>query len=59
MDFFRMSVSRLAKGMQKGVVIVDGVETTIPLFESLLENPDFQKADYDIHWLENFLKKQK
>lgn len=26
MDFFRMSVSRLAKGMQKGVVIVDGVE---------------------------------
>ena len=34
---------------------VDGVETTIPLFEKLLPNADFRKADYDIHWLENFL----
>ncbi len=34
---------------------VDGVETTIPLFEKLLPNEDFRRADYDIHWLENFL----
>ena len=35
---------------------IDGVETTLPLFEDLLENEDFQNADYDIHWLENFLE---
>ena len=34
---------------------IDGVQTTIPLFEKLLPNEDFRKADYDIHWLENFL----
>ena len=35
---------------------IDGVETTLPLFDDLLENEDFQNADYDIHWLENFLE---
>ena len=35
--------------------VVDGVQTTIPLFQKLLPNNDFRKADYDIHWLENFL----
>ena len=35
--------------------VVDGVQTTIPLFQKLLPNSDFRKADYDIHWLENFL----
>ena len=36
---------------------IDGVETTLPLFDDLLENEDFQNADYDIHWLENFLER--
>ena len=35
--------------------VVDGVQTTIPLFQKLLPDDDFRKADYDIHWLENFL----
>jgi acetyl-CoA carboxylase biotin carboxylase subunit len=34
---------------------IDGVETTLPLFDKLLENEDFHKADYNIHWLEKFL----
>ena len=34
---------------------IDGVETTIPLFEKLLPDEDFRAADYDIHWLEKFL----
>ena len=38
-----------------GEFAIDGVETTIPLFEKLLPNEDFRKADYDIHWLEVFL----
>jgi len=36
--------------------VVDGVETTLPLFRTLVRNPDVQNGLYDIHWLENFLK---
>ena len=36
--------------------IVDGVETTLPLFRTLVRNTDIQNGEYDIHWLEEFLK---
>ena len=36
-------------------IIVDGVKTTLPLFQDLVENPDIQAGDYDIHWLEQYL----
>jgi acetyl-CoA carboxylase biotin carboxylase subunit len=36
--------------------VVDGVETTLPLFRTLVRNPDIQNGAYDIHWLEGFLK---
>ena len=36
--------------------VVDGIETTLPLFRSLVRNVDMQNGAYDIHWLENFLK---
>jgi acetyl-CoA carboxylase, biotin carboxylase subunit len=35
--------------------VVDGIETTLPLFRTLVRNPDIQNGDYDIHWLEKFL----
>ena len=35
--------------------IVDGIETTLPLFRTLVRNSDIQDGDYDIHWLEHFL----
>jgi acetyl-CoA carboxylase biotin carboxylase subunit len=35
--------------------IVDGIETTIPLFRTLVRNTDVQNGAYDIHWLEKFL----
>src|SRR6202012_3961035 len=35
--------------------IVDGIETTIPLFRNLVRNADVQNGEYDIHWLEAFL----
>jgi acetyl-CoA carboxylase biotin carboxylase subunit len=38
--------------------IVDGVETTLPLFRVLVRNTDIQNGQYDIHWLEEFLKKE-
>ena len=36
--------------------IVDGVETTLPLFRTLVRNVDIQNGLYDIHWLEQFLE---
>ena len=34
-------------------------DTTIPLFQKLLQEPDILSGDYDIHWLENWAKRQK
>ena len=36
-------------------IIVDGVKTTLPLFQDLIENPDIREGAYDIHWLEKYL----
>ena len=38
--------------------IVDGIETTLPLFRTLVRNSEIQDGAYDIHWLENFLAGQ-
>jgi acetyl-CoA carboxylase biotin carboxylase subunit len=36
--------------------VVDGIDTTLPLFRTLVRNADIQNGLYDIHWLETFLK---
>jgi acetyl-CoA carboxylase biotin carboxylase subunit len=35
--------------------VIEGVETTIPLFQNLLAEPEIIDGHYDIHWLEKFL----
>jgi acetyl-CoA carboxylase biotin carboxylase subunit len=35
--------------------VIEGIDTTIPLFQRLLLQPDIQNGEYDIHWLEEFL----
>jgi acetyl-CoA carboxylase, biotin carboxylase subunit len=37
--------------------VIDGIETTIPLFAELVKQPDIADGLYDIHWLEKFLQK--
>ena len=37
---------------------LNGVESTIPLFRELIEQPDFISGDYHIHWLEQWLAKE-
>ncbi len=37
--------------------VIDGIETTIPLFNELIRQPDIANGMYDIHWLEKFLSK--
>ncbi|MBW8890829.1 MAG: acetyl-CoA carboxylase biotin carboxylase subunit [Burkholderiales bacterium] len=41
-----------------GEMVVGGIETTIPLFQDLLVQPDILAGDYDIHWLERWIKAQ-
>jgi acetyl-CoA carboxylase biotin carboxylase subunit len=38
-----------------GEYVIEGVETTIPLFLALLQEPDIMDGNYDIHWLEQYL----
>ncbi|MBX9873469.1 MAG: acetyl-CoA carboxylase biotin carboxylase subunit [Beijerinckiaceae bacterium] len=35
--------------------VVDGIETTLPLFRTLVREKDIIDGDYHIHWLEEFL----
>lgn len=39
-----------------GEYVIEGIDTTIPLFLRLLEQPDIIDGEYDIHWLEKFLR---
>jgi len=48
------ALARLERAL--GELIVDGIDTTIPLFHALLAEPDVQSGDYTIHWLEHWLE---
>jgi len=47
------ALARLKRAL--GELIIDGIETTTPLFHALLAEPDIQSGDYTIHWLEKWL----
>jgi len=35
--------------------VIDGIKTTLPLFQRLIKEPDIIAGNYDIHWLEKYL----
>ncbi len=47
------AMARLKRAL--GELIIDGVDTTIPLFHGLLEDDAILSGNYDIHWLEHWL----
>jgi acetyl-CoA carboxylase, biotin carboxylase subunit len=49
-------VNRLKRSL--GEMVVGGIETTIPLFQDLLVEPDILSGDYNIHWLEKWIASQ-
>ena len=49
-------VARLKRCLAE--MVVGGIETTIPLFQDLLTQPDILSGDYNIHWLEQWIKAQ-
>jgi len=50
----REALARLKRALDE--IVVGGVETTLPLHRRLVDNADVQAGNYDIHWLEGFLK---
>jgi acetyl-CoA carboxylase biotin carboxylase subunit len=51
-----LALARLRRALSE--LIVDGVDTTTPLFHALLDEPDVQAGRYNIHWLEKFLERE-
>lgn len=47
------AIARLRRAL--GELIIDGIDTTVPLFEELLYEDDIVNGDYNIHWLEKWL----
>ena len=44
---------RLRRALEE--MVIDGINTTLPLHRLLIGEPDFLNGDYDIHWLESWL----
>ena len=50
------ALARLNRAL--GELIIDGIDTTVPLFHELLAEKDIHTGDYNIHWLEKWLEAQ-
>ena len=50
------AIARLDRAL--GELIIDGIDTTLPLFDSILGSKDIQRGSYNIHWLEDWLEKE-
>ncbi|MFS3134248.1 acetyl-CoA carboxylase biotin carboxylase subunit [Gluconacetobacter sacchari] len=47
------AIARMRRALDE--FVIDGVKTVIPLHRKILDDPEFQKGDYTIHWLERFV----
>ncbi len=47
------ALARLARSLSE--LIVDGIDTTVPLFDALLQEEAVLTGNYNIHWLEKWL----
>jgi acetyl-CoA carboxylase, biotin carboxylase subunit len=50
------ALRRLRRALEE--FVIEGVKTTIPLHQALLDEPDFQSGDYSIKWLEAWLARE-
>jgi acetyl-CoA carboxylase, biotin carboxylase subunit len=46
-------VARLKRSLDE--FVIEGIDTTLPLFRTLVRNQDIIDGNYHIHWLEHFL----
>src|SRR5688500_9243965 len=49
-------IRRLRRALEE--FVIEGVKTTIPLHQALLDDPEFQAGDYTIKWLEQWLARE-
>ncbi len=49
------AIMRLRRALEE--YVIEGMKTTIPLHQKLLDDPQFQNGDYTIKWLEEWLAK--
>ena len=52
----KAALARLERAL--GELIIDGIETTFPLFHALLQETAVHSGDYNIHWLEHWLEQK-
>jgi acetyl-CoA carboxylase biotin carboxylase subunit len=48
------AIARLRRCLDEFAII--GIKTNLPLHRRIIEQPDFQRGDYTIHWLERFVE---
>jgi acetyl-CoA carboxylase, biotin carboxylase subunit len=47
------AIARLQRALDE--MVVDGIETTLPLHRAIVVDGGFRRGDYTIHWLEHFV----
>ncbi|SFF86028.1 acetyl-CoA carboxylase, biotin carboxylase subunit [Novosphingobium sp. CF614] len=50
------AIMRLKRALEE--MVIEGVKTSIPLHQALLEDPEFNSGDYTIKWLEEWLARR-
>jgi acetyl-CoA carboxylase biotin carboxylase subunit len=49
-------IMRLRRALEE--FVIEGMKTTIPLHQKLIDDPEFQDGDYTIKWLEAWLARE-
>jgi acetyl-CoA carboxylase biotin carboxylase subunit len=50
-------IRRLRRALEE--FVVEGMKTTVPLHQRIVETPEFAAGDYTIKWLERWLEEQR
>jgi acetyl-CoA carboxylase biotin carboxylase subunit len=51
------AIARLRRALDE--MVVDGIRTTLPLHRAIVNDPEFRRGDYTIHWLERFVARRR
>jgi acetyl-CoA carboxylase biotin carboxylase subunit len=49
------AINRMRRALDEFAIV--GIQTTIPLHQRIVDDPEFQRGEYTIHWLEGFVAK--
>ena len=50
------AMRRLRRALEE--FVIDGIKTTIPLHQAVIEDPEFRSGEYPIKWLEEWLARE-